>query len=540
MSEFKSLDSENININTDNESPISSIENYDSSSLIRIACIQIHTDTDASLQIPKDVLYNQEYHFGILDIETANTPCIREPQIIIFSIDISASMSDLCKDNRTQMQHAIHTAKNVITAISKIEDANVSIIVYAFDDYVEKIINLTKITSDNVSNLHTMLENCKPRGSTNIEKALQNAVNVISSLKTTEPLSHISHIFLTDGQATVGEYNSEVLYRYVDSSIRNIFIGYGVNHSYTLLNLLASHKNGSYVFVDDIENTGIVFGDIVYGILYKSIVDIRFEAENCELYNFVKDTWDTQLELPYLLSESKKTYHVRTKTPAIMNVKIYGKNALFDASPETKDVFEDVGGVMPDLQDSLTNLDKYMFRQRTLELIFKSKEIRTKTSFVGEIKKELILFLKIMQEYMNQHDLKTDTFYQTLCDDIKITSKTIDAGGNTFDMYSTARQHSQGRQGSYNVSLPPNQNQPGRNFNTGGVVRRQNCNVSTYYDNEMDEQETYKDDCEPDDCDYDLDQENQTQTYETITPTPVNRTYTSERQRTLMSDISQS
>jgi hypothetical protein len=533
MSEFQSSESAINNNSHETIIPVISeveIENaIQNKDLIKNAYIQLHTDTDASAKIPKDVLYNPEYQFGVLDIETANTPCIKEPQIIIISLDISASMSELCKDRRTQMDHAIHTAKNVISAIAKIEDSNVSIIVYAFDDFVDKIIPITKITQDNVSNLESMLDNCKPRGSTNIEKALKNAQTVISTLKITDPLCHITHIFLTDGQATAGESNSHVLSNYVDSSIRNTFVGYGINHSSALLERLSSHKTGAYVFVDAIENTGLVFGDIVYGILYTAIVDITIESENCELYNFEEDTWSTRLELPYLLSESRKTFHIRSKTPSSLNVKIYGKNALIEASTENEDVFEDVGGVMPDLEDSFTNLDKYMFRQRTLELLFKAKQVRNSSHSVTEMKKELDTFLNIMREYMNQHDLKSDPFYQTLCEDINITSKTILADTNTFEMYSNARQHSQGRQGSYNVSLPPTQTQPmHNNLPPCGFLRRQNCNVS-YMDNDNDTyQESYNED----------DDQDQTQPLD-ITPAPINRSYTSERQRTIMREVSQ-
>jgi hypothetical protein len=529
MSEFESV----INNNPDETIiPVISEIDDENKDLIKNAYIQLHTDTDASAKIPKDVLYNPEYQFGVLDIETANTPCIKEPQVIIISLDISASMSDLCKDGRTQMQHAIHTAKNVISAIARIEDSNVSIIVYAFDDFVDKIIPMTKIIQDNVSILESMLDTCKPRGSTNIEKALKNAVTVISTLKSSDPLCHITHIFLTDGQATAGESNSHVLSNYVDSSVRNTFVGYGRNHSSALLERLSSHKTGAYVFVDSIENTGLVFGDIVYGILYTSIVDITIEAENCELYNFEEDTWSTRLELPYLLSESRKTFHIRSKTPSTLNVKIYGKNALIEASSENEYVFEDVCGVMPDLEDSFTNLDKYMFRQRTLELLFKAKKVFDVTLNVDGMKRDLEAFLKIMREYMAQHDLISDSFYQTLCEDINITSKTILADTNTFEMYSTARQHSQGRQGSYNVSLPPTQTQPmHNNLPPCGFLRRQNCNVSYMYN----DNETYQDSYNEDDDQY------QIQTQDIFeTPAPINRSYTSERQRTIMREVSQS
>jgi hypothetical protein len=106
---------------------------------------------------------------------------------------------------------------------------------------------------------------------------------------------------------------------------------------------------------------------------------------------------------------------------------------------------------MPQLINVATNkinddLTKYMFRQKTLELLFKVKSIDDKLE-EKLFKDELKVFFKTMRMYMKANDLRQDKFLINLCDDISIMYHSI--GTQLGMMYTTARQTSQGRQHTY-------------------------------------------------------------------------------------------
>ena len=52
--------------------------------------------------------------FGILNLQAVSTPVSANVHDFVFTIDCSASMTDICSDNKTKMQHIIHTLKNMI------------------------------------------------------------------------------------------------------------------------------------------------------------------------------------------------------------------------------------------------------------------------------------------------------------------------------------------------------------------------------------------------------------------------------------------
>jgi hypothetical protein len=172
-----------------NDSDNNKYNNNVTKSLINFAVITLHTDK--SKPSPISLFQDETYEFGVLDIEINETTCVKRKQVFLFSIDMSASMQDICKDGRSQMNHAVFTSKNAISTIANIEGVDASIVVDCFDSSIVKVIQNTTISYDNESKLHYMLENkCIPRGSTNIELALKNAKNVIVKF------IHIINIFL--------------------------------------------------------------------------------------------------------------------------------------------------------------------------------------------------------------------------------------------------------------------------------------------------------------------------------------------------------
>ena len=92
----------------------------------------------------------------------------------------------------------------------------------------------------------------------------------------------------------------------------------------------------------------------------------------------------------------------------------------------------------------MIDLNKYIFRQKVLELIYNYENIKKET---------LQIVLKNIDNYMNKYNLKEEPLLISLHDDIVITLNTMNT--SIGKMYSTARFNSNSKQLTYNVSVLP-------------------------------------------------------------------------------------
>jgi uncharacterized protein YegL len=412
--------------------------------------------------------------FGIISLTTGKTESIKIPLAIFFNVDYSGSMADTCSDGRSKMQHIIHTLNNILRVFSNMENTECYIAVDAFDNDIKTIFDFTKITSTNLNTYTEMISKIYPNGSTDIEKSLINAKTKINDYIEKNPTHKVVHIQLTDGDATAGCNEPEKLAEIVDERYTNIFIGFGNTHNSFMLNTLANKKYGEYLFIDKIENAGLVYGEIVNNLVYSLIEDGFIEVENCEIYDWKKNSWSNKLMIPKIAGEINKTYHIRYNDADKININLHGiligKNNIELLCNVEK---------IPDLIDINTNmaehndLTKYMYRQKVQELLYIINEYNTKNkkenSYFGfvdrttetdceiefdnknEIRKNIKTLFNHLKKYRDDLDDKENKqFIKVLMDDLYVSYKTMNT--HTSHMYSCARQTSQGRQYSYNVT----------------------------------------------------------------------------------------
>jgi hypothetical protein len=441
----------------------------------------------------RDLEPSQQYQFGIVNITTQPTEMVTTIQNIMFSVDISGSMSDRCADGNSKMQQIINTITNILTLASESNEkgSQIFIQVDAFDDQIEKIIEMQKVTKDNLTSLIRNIKKMRPRGTTNIELALQNANEVLSQFQITETTSTLTHIFLTDGNPTSGCTDKNNLKELINSKFRNIFIGYGRDHSAELLLKLSETENSRYLFIDKLEYSGYAFGEIIHEILYAAFQQCVLKTENAEIYEYESNTWTNTIHIGLLTGETNKTYHVRSKTP-IQTTTVQLLHSTTGSNPNQ--LLNETIATETSQDD---NLAKYMFRQKVLEVLFNARtnqNLESKSHFSGfpgtphslvldmdddnntivdpitisnETPKEILKnTMNYIKEYMKEKNIEETTpdshkdygFYNTLLDDLYITYKTY--GTQYGEMYSTSRANSQGRQQSYNISELPDDYPP--------------------------------------------------------------------------------
>lgn len=456
--------------------------------------------------------------FGVLRVKLADTPMTKQPQLLYFKNDMSGSMQDMCSDGRSKMQHSNHTTSNILRLAAE-TDAEIWVHVDAFDDKVVSIIPAQRVTKDNLPQLVALVNAIMPRNSTNLELALNDSKTKIAEFKEQHPEFVVTQIFTTDGQATAGSQINSTLAECVDPSYSNIFIGLGLDHSADTLNALSSRKHAAYYFIDKIENGGLVFGEVIHSILYKALVDITLTVENAEIYDYRTNQWSSTLEIDSLTGEAEKTYHLRRAydaSPFDVEVIISGTAATEPFATTVSCIpalINDDGVETPARLD----LSKYIFRQRTQELLYEAKCKATQGEHdkIRTLKTKMRDFLAQMKAYtQTRPELAADSTFQTLNDDLVIVIRTL--GTHYQTMYTSARANSNGRECSYNVSAVPGA--PRRN---PGGLRRSNA-LNGLQGEDLDQ-----------DLEAEVDDELQM-----LSQGPLARTHTTPRQLTLMRSCS--
>ena len=442
-------------------------------------------------------LTNKNFKFGTLNLKMNKTEPLKTKRHIVFTTDCSGSMSDICNDGKTKMDHSNHTLINMITYFANHPELSVSVSVYSFDGSVYTIFENIEITQENLDVLINDIKNIRPKDTTDIEKALKNSNEYISNYISKNDNADVTHIFMTDGDATQGNSNPETLKSLVNPLVPNIFIGFGIDHNACLLKELSSQNKNNYYFVDALEKAGLVYGEILHAFIYKFLENTSVTVTNGLLYDWKQNSWVDKLSIGDLVSETNKTIHILSEDPVNFTCVIESSHCL------TKEVESlTVENPLTNNINGFEDLSKYTYRQRTQELLFEVNAHNfnnmrcydpLKFSLYGNDYDTLSSNQKkngaVLKEKMNNllkemTPCKEDQFIKVLCDDIYVCLKTFETKYSA--MYSCARQLSQGAQRSYSANHSNIQNTYVDNLNNTGIPfprftmkRSYACNYST-------------------------------------------------------------
>lgn len=457
-------------------------------------CFESRNINKEHISIPMD-----DAKFGILNFKAVTTCETKDELELLFVVDCSGSMSDKCSDGRTKMQHIIHTLKNMIMFFYEHSNIKVNITVSAFDTKIYPIIGRTKITEENIDKIISKIEKIIPRCGTNIEFALRETANKINELKILYPNNIISHIFMTDGEATDGSNEISVLQSIVNPDILNAFIGFGIEHDSSLLNGISSVGKSAYYFIDKLESAGLVYGEILHGIVYKLLIETEIIMKNGLIYDYKTNSWTQKLYVGDIVSEADRIFNIISSNPVECEVNIRGR-------------MDNLVILFPSTQIDTTDLSSHIFRQRTLELLYEVNEFCERkrefyidlhllqndeneniNSISDEAKKlrlKLVNFIQEIKNYITENNLENDKFLKNLSDDVYVCYRTF--GTKYGNMFCTARQTSQGTQRLYTVSNTDDIDIENQYLNSSIRVqtpfvppfRRQNNNFHEAYNND--------------------------------------------------------
>ena len=436
----------------------------------------ISIDTIIDTEIIRDkLLYSfpldedREMKFGIVKINTDVMPILNKVLFFLFTVDSSGSMSDLCNDRRTKNAHIIHTLTNMLRFFSEKENISIYVQVDAFDDTITSIIQLVQVSPANVEELIIKLKKIQPRNSTNIELALKNASEQIDAASKTLVVAEKHHIFMTDGDITQGNACEKHLKTLLNPTATNVFIGFGIDHNIKVLSELGGGNDPSssvnnYYFIDVLENSGLVYGEIIHNILYASLKHVELIVVNGLIYNWKTNEWTNTLNIGNVIFETEKVYHIVSFVDLDRDVEV-GTPTIISASGFVENADNPFFYTQYTSNSSvLESIAKYKYRQRTQQLLYLARHFDDYKN-QGEIKKKLDDFFNELKACVDglgvglgvglegvqglDVAINDKPFMKLLMDDVYITRKMF---GTTYNsLYSNARQTSQGTQRCYNV-----------------------------------------------------------------------------------------
>lgn len=445
----------------------------------------IQFSNDSSLEEYDDIqviLNNKDEiskKYGILSFNTITTEITDESLVFHFMVDVSGSMSDKMCDGRSKMRLIIHTLTNMFHYFAE-NTKNVYIEVTGFDNHIHVYIKPTHVTPDNVESLILILSTIKPLHMTNIELALETVSSYVEEQIEDIPRDNHVIILLTDGDSNVGQNTPSILAELVPNGISSNFIALGDEHNVDLMYALG-HKNEqtSNWFINQLENTGNVYGEILYNETHRVLYDTKIRVIHGQIFDYVKGEFVDEIALGTLSSEMKKQYHILSNNPDDCTViitgtvngekiEVYATDMPKLISIDDDDVENDVHiitkqylrlGVqklMADVRECIKKSQNYnpppnnLFTKINQRIENEFKNINTNSRF-----KQLHIHTKNMLVYVKdlieKYDLQQDSLLKGLCDDLSILLKTTKNATIKNIQIISARQDTQGRQTSYTV-----------------------------------------------------------------------------------------
>lgn len=382
-----------------------------------------------------EIKMHTDNQFGIFRLEVEKTEITEAAQEINLMLDKSGSMDEFCGDGSTKMHQIKHVTNNILRFIAKnCINGNVAVSVKAFNVEVETVFDKTVVTEDLLDELIKKVEKVYPNDGTDIGLALKA---MHSSTGTNR-----HNIFMSDGDANIGETCPIVLSEDVDKNALNTFVGFGLEHNPEIFMALSETKNSAYYFVDKVEKSGHAYGEILHGILYNCLCEVRVQIIGGTLYDWKTNEWTTEIFVGNMAGETKKTFHIKSETKEQIQIMVTGFTKDFTPFSTTH-LFQ---GQMEDLQ-------KMIYRQTTQEMLFKANRLINDRTEIKKIKEELKTFMAELKEYMKTMEMDNDPLLKNLCDDIVVVYRTI--GTRYGQMYSSSRQTSQGNERLHNVCDTP-------------------------------------------------------------------------------------
>ena len=453
----------------------------------------VGSDTDATSATPFNRGIIQINIPPFADSSSSQTPTAVASQprqkirvIMYGSIDCSGSMGESA--SRCQSHHQQRTTKmdfvhatltNMVdTIISQQEEfshVEFYLALVQFHSCATCVLRPQRVTPETKDEILQVISRITPLNGTNFEKCFNEMAHLISNES-----QHISpsddipehcvqrmHVFLTDGDNNEGNKSIPHLTGLLGASTARptqIMIGYGTDHDSATLQSLCSHfPNSRQWFIDDIEKTGCIFGEIIWSAVNAAFTKVSIKTPHAEVYDFETMQWRSEICLGDFAYDSSRTYYIRAPWQHDELVCNFAYTSIEAPQDTSCGIVVPLNYTSPSAETSETKdaeVEKELWRLDTIMTIDKSiqffktmrrmtfqDQVDTKTRLVDEITAFQEKFLK----YATDNNLIEDPFIIQLADDLFVCINGL-AVSSIGERYIAARQASQIQQRAVTIN----------------------------------------------------------------------------------------
>jgi hypothetical protein len=443
-----------------------------------------------------------EYNRGILQIripelaansgDIAAAPPQKLRVVMYGSIDSSGSMGEYAiagnhnassTGPKTKMDFVHATLINMVEYIvqqsAEFPHVEFYLAIVKFHSRANCVLLPTRVTPDNRDAIIQTIQQITPTGGTNFMKCFTEMSNLMSLESThiprdesiSEEFVHRIHLFLTDGSNNEGEKGIQALTSALNVQFQDathamkqpthVMVGYGTDHDSTALsNLCAQFPDSKQWFIDDIEKTGCIFGEILWAAVNAAYTGVKL-ISNIEFYDFATMKWTNDMSLGDFAYDSSRTFYARIpwnvdsiecsfEYTSMEN--IHNQHLLFSKQIEYVGEGEPAT-IDPEVEKELWRLDTIITIDESLKF-FKNMRYMPHNARVEE-KDRLLGVVTEFQEkflaYATGNNLTEDPFIIQLADDLFVCINGLMAM-NIGERYVAARQTSQIQQRAVTIN----------------------------------------------------------------------------------------
>ena len=418
------------------------------------------------LQLSPEGDSNLPNNYGTIDLTAIKQSALSLNNLLLgFSVDRSGSMEIVSKDGKTLLQHAqcviINIARYLMDIHRQNPDTKFAIKVVYFDNTLDEIplfkINWNEWT-DNLDEFIENLTRFQPRGGTNIQKPLEYFKEY--GLFNTDGNHY--HILLTDGFPNVG-YTSATDLQNSLPSCNNMFVGFGPDHAVDLLTSLSNNSNGDYNFVNSAENAGMLYGELLHGILYNVANDITVKMKGGKLYNYKTKTWDSKLSFKNFATEHTQTLVFQSKWNSVephlfeLHYTDYQGQKLshYFSSNQSSIKYNPTNGECK-TESRNKHVERHMYRVKTMEYLYTAKQYNSSGEEAAPrtLIEELEKFQIELDKFIKRNNYEDDLFMKNLQEDVRLCVKSLESVFRpAMRAFIQSRLSTHGRQAGFAVDI---------------------------------------------------------------------------------------